>query len=248
MNVDRMFNKVVAGYATGVRGDLTIADFQKLDSVSAHVLLEFEPKLGRPSGNDIERYFSKVFEGQIVPVMSSCNVKPRAVSVVARLAQTTRPIEDAGKMVPVIANLMYLDSKLQDSWEVKDEEGKKVLSRVVKENIDQIIAARRNRMFVTKTPSVSLASLASVKDLLQAGDTVKAYRNGEIVEALLTEALKGGFKAQIGGKDTVLAKEAILDIQQQAAAKAPNESAKLQKYFEEAFGDKEYAKQLVKKA
>ena len=43
MNVGRMYEKVIAGYATGVRGDLSIADFQKLDAVSAHVLLEFEP-------------------------------------------------------------------------------------------------------------------------------------------------------------------------------------------------------------
>ena len=251
MNVGRMYDKVIAGYATGVRGDLSIADFQKLDAVSAHVLLEFEPKLGKPSGVDVERYFAKVFEGQIVPVMSSCSIKPQAISVIAQLAVSTRPIEDAenkSAMTPVMAGMMYLDNKLQDAWEVKEgQDGKKLLARVSKENIDQIIAARRNRMFVTDTPNISLASLAVAKDWLGKGDVVKAYRQGQVVQATIQETIRGGYKVSIDGKDTVLAKESVMDVMQMAADKAPNESAKLIKYFEEAFGSKEYAKQLVKK-
>jgi hypothetical protein len=253
MNFDRVYKKVVAAsFATGVRGDLDIADFQKLDAVSAHVLIEYEPKLGRPKGDDIERFFAKTFEGKIMPVMASCSIKPTSVSIVAKLNVPTREMseaQDKSKMTPVIAGMMYLDNALGDHWEVKDQDGKKVLAKIGKENIEQIIAARRNRMFVTETPSVSLASVAIAKEMIGAGDLVKAYFKGEVQPLEITASIKGGFKAKTKeGKEAVIAKEAVLDLQAQAAEKAPNESAKLQKYFEEAYGSKEYARQLVKKS
>ena len=250
MNIDRVYNRVVASFATGVRGDIVIADFQKLDSNSAHVLLEYTPKLGRPSGDDIERYFAKTFEGKIVPVMASCAIKPQSISIVAKMNVPVRAFEDAqdkSKMTPVIAGMMYLDNQLGDHWEVKEEEGKKILSKTSKENIDQIIATRRNRMFITKTPSVSLASLAEVKDFLGKGDIVKAYHKGHIIAAEITSSVKGGFKVKTeAGKEMTVAKEQILDLMKQQYEDMKDESAKLVKYFEEAYGSKQYANQLVK--
>ena len=253
MNFDRVYKKVVAAsFATGVRGDLDIADFQKLDAISAHVLLEYEPTMGRPKGDDIERFFAKTFEGKLVPLMASCAIKKNSVSIVAKLNVPTRELsesQDKTKMTPIIAGMMYLDNSLGDHWEVKEQDGKKLLAKTSKDNIEQIIAARRNRMFVTQTPSVSLASVATAKEWIGAGDKVKAYFKGGIQSLEITVAIKGGFKAKTAdGKEAVIAKEAVLDLQAQNAEKAPNEAAKLQKYFEEAFGDKNYAKLLVKKA
>jgi hypothetical protein len=253
MDFNRVYNKVVAAsFATGVRGDLDIADFQKLDSVSAHMLIEFEPKMGRPKGDDIERYFAKTFEGKIVPLMASCSVKKNVISIVAQMNVPTRDIEEASdksKMTPIIANMMYLDNKLQDHWEVKtQEDGKKILAKTCKDNIEQVIAARRNRMFVTETPSVSLASLAHAKDFLGAGDKVKAFFRGAIQPLEILATIKGGFKVKTeDGKEAVIAKEGVLDMMAQAAENAKNESAMLEKYFAEAYGDKGYAKLLVKK-
>lgn len=250
MNIDRVYNRVVASFATGIRGDLIIADFQKLDANSAHVLMEYTPKLGRPSGDDIERYFAKTFEGKIVPVMASCSIKPQAISIVAKLNVPVRPFEDSedkGKMTPIIAGMMYLDNQLGDHWEVKDEEGKKVLSKTSKENIDQIIASRRNRMFITKTPAVSLASLSEVKDFLGKGDMVKAFHKGSIIVAEISDKTKSGFKLKNeSGKEMAVAKEQILDLMKQQYEDMKDESAKLVKYFEEAYGDKSYAKELIK--
>ena len=253
MNFDRVYNKVVAAsFATGVRGDLDIADFQKLDTVSAHVLIEYEPKLGRPRGDDIERFFAKTFEGKLVPIMASCAIKSKAVSIVAQLNVPTRDMSEANdksKMTPIIAGMMYLDNALGDNWEVKEQDGKKILAKTSQDNIEQIIAARRNRMFVTQTPSVSLASVATAKEWVGAGDKVKAYFKGGIHSLEITASIKGGFKAKTSdGKEAVIAKEAVLDLQAQNAEKAPNEAAKIQKYFEEAYGDKNYARLLVKKA
>jgi hypothetical protein len=251
MNYDRLIKKVTANLATGVRGDLSIADFQKLDSVSAHVLLEYEPKHGKPTGNEIEHYFRKTFEGKILPVMASCAIKGRAISIVAKQDIPTRDFEDTkdkAKMTPVIVGNLYLDNELRDHWEVKDQDGKKILAKNSEDNIEQIIAMRRNRMFVTETPSVSLASVAAAKELLVPGDIVKSFYRGEIQALEITAAIKGGYKAKtLAGKEAVIAKEGVLDLQAQNAEKTPNESAKLAKYFEEAYGDKKYAQQLVKK-
>lgn len=247
MNIDRVYNRVMANYAQGVRGDITIADFQRLDGVSAHLLLEFEPHMGKPKGSDIERYLAKTFEGRILPVMASCRIKDHSVSIVAALSVPTRDMSEASKLTPVIAGLMYLDTELQEAWEVRDLDGKKVLAKTCKENVEQIIAARRNRMFVTRTPSVSLASVATVREFLGEGDTVQAWLNSEMQPVEIMASIKGGYKVKDAeGKERVIAKEAVLDIQKMAADKAPNETAKLIKYFEEAYGDKEYAKQLVK--
>ena len=250
MNIDRVYNRVVASFATGVRGDLVIADFQKLDNNSAHILMEYTNKLGRPSGDDIERYFAKTFEGKIVPIMASCSIKPQAVSIVAKLNVPVRDFEesqDKSKMTPVIAGMMYLDNQLGDHWEVKEEDGKKILSKTSKENIDQIIATRRNRMFITKTPSVSLASLADVKEMLGKGDIVKAYHKGNVIMAEITDRLKNGFKVKTeAGKEMAIAKEQVLDLMKQQYEDMKDESAKLVKYFQEAYGDKSYAQQLVK--
>ena len=251
MNFDRMINKVTANLATGVRGDLTIADFQKLDAVSAHLLLEFEPKHGKPTGNDIEHYFRKTFEGKIVPVMASCAIKGKAISIVAKRDVPTRDFEDTKdktKMTPIIMGNLYLDNELRDHWEVKEQDGKKILAKNSDDNIEQIIAMRRNRMFVTETPSVSLASVAAAKELLVPGDIVKAFYRGEIQSLEIVAAIKGGYKAKtLQGKDAVIAKEGVLDLQAQNADKTPNEAAKLAKYFEDAYGSKEYARQLTKK-
>jgi hypothetical protein len=249
MNIDRVYNKVVASFATGIRGDLSIADFQKLSETTAHVLLEFQPTMGKPKQDDIERYFAKTFEGKIIPVHSS--IKKNAISVVAELNSPKRDFaeaSDATKMVPVIAGLMYIDTEFQEPWEVKEEQGKKVLAKTSKENIEQIIAARRNRLFVTKTPSVSLASLAIAKENLGEGDVVKAWHKGQIVSFEIKANTEHGFKGCVSGsdKEVVLAKEAALDVMSLALEKAPNEAAKIAKYFEEAFGDKKYAKEMVK--
>lgn len=249
MNSDRVYKKIMASYATGVRGDLDIADFQKLDQISAHLLLEFEPSIGRPSADDIERYFAKTFEGRIQPVMSSASIKPTCVSIIAQLNIPTRPIEDSedkAKMTAVMAGMMYLDNQLGDVWQVKDQEGKKVLAKEAKENIDQIIAARRNRMFVTKSSSVSLASVATARELIPMGSKVKAWHQGKIQTVELVAAVSGGFKVKNAeGKESVCAKEGIIDLQEMADA-APNEDAKLAKYYGTAYGDKGYASKLVK--
>jgi len=150
-------------------------------------------------------------------------------------------------MTPVIAGMMYLDNQLGDHWEVKEEDGKKILSKTSKENIDQIIATRRNRMFITKTPSVSLASLADVKEMLGKGDIVKAYHKGNVIMAEITDRLKNGFKVKTeAGKEMAIAKEQVLDLMKQQYEDMKDESAKLVKYFQEAYGDKSYAQQLVK--
>lgn len=250
LNFERMYSKINASYATGIRGDLDIADFQKLDAVTAHLLLEFEPRIGKPKADDIERYFHKMFEGKVVPIMSSISVKPTCVSIIAQMNVPTRTIEEASdktKMTPVVAGMMYLDNQLGEVWQVKDgQDGKKVLARETKENIDQIIAARRNRMFVTKSSSVSLASVATAKELIEAGCTVKAWHQGSLQTLEVIAAVKGGFKVKNAqGKESVIAKEGIIDLQKMAD-EGPNEDAALMKYFSEAYGDKSYAKQLVK--
>lgn len=251
MNKDRAYQKIMAGFATGIRGDITIADFQGLkDGKSAHMLLEFNPQLGRPSGNDVESYFHKIFEGRIQPVMSSCAIKPKAISIIAQINQPTRPVEDGAnkeKMTPVIAGLMYLDNKLQDFWEVKDEDGKKILAKTVEENISQIIAARRSRMFTTTSSTVSLASVADSRTLFGKGDTILAFSRGEAKPFEITEVVQGGFKGKFEGadKEVVIAAEQAVDLQKIALDKAPNEAAALKKYYEEAYGDKKYGSQLV---
>lgn len=252
MNHEKVYNRIAASYATGIRGDLVIADFQKFDNATAHVLMEYAPNLGRPKGEDIERYFAKTFEGRIVPVMSSVTIKSKAISVVARLNVPTRPIEDGddkAKMFPIIAGLMYLDNNLGEHWEVKENEGKKLLAKVSKDNIDQIIAARRNRMFLTQSPSVSLASVATARECLGEKDIVKVFVGGdEMVAAEIMAKVKGGYKvkAQKSGKEMTVAAESVMDVMELAARAAPNEAAKLAKYYEEAYGDKKYAKELVK--
>jgi len=250
IDYNRLQTRISANLATGIRGDFDVADFQRLDEVTAHILLEFSPVMGRPRGDDIERYFAKTFESKIVPVMSSVSIKSNCVSVIAQVNVATRPIEDSedkSKMTPVVAGMMYLDNSLQDVWEVKDGDGQKVLAKSTKENIEQIIATRRNRMFVTKSSSLSLSSLATAKEMLTAGCVVKVWHQGKLMPMEITAAIKGGFKGKVeGDHEIVVAKENVLDLQKMAD-EGPNESAMLVKYFTDAYGDKNYAKLLIKK-
>lgn len=252
MNQERAYNKIMASFATGIRGDLAIADFQGLnDGQSAHLLLEFNSSLGRPTGNEIESYFQKVFEGRVQPIMSSCSIKPNAISIVAQIPRAVRPVEDSTdktKMTPVIAGLMYLDNKLQDYWEVKEEDGKKVLAKTSEENIEQIIAARKNRMFVTQGSKISLASVVESRKLFAKGDKILAFDKVDAKPFEITEIVQGGFKGKFVGteKEVVISADKALDLQAMALDKAPNEAAKLKKYYEEAYGDKKYGSDLVK--
>ncbi len=248
---DSFYKKIEASFATGFRGDFSIDDFQKLDDHAVHILLAYNEKIGMPTGNDIETYFGRVFEGKVTPLMASCSIKPKTVSIVAQLSVPTRPYDDAlnkDKMTPVIAQLMYLDNKLKDYWEVRTDGDKKVLAKSVSDDIEQIVAARRNRMFITQTPSVSLASVHSYTTTLDKGDVVLAYNNGDAGSFEITARVQGGYRGKFEGqeKEILLASEKVLDLQQIGADKIPDETSKLVKYFEEAYGDKKYAKLLAK--
>lgn len=251
MNYERMHQRVSASLASGPRTDFSIADFRKVDGDAAHILMEYSPTLGKPSGLDVERYIGKTFDGRITASLETCRIKKNCISVVAKINTPTRAFEDSldkTKMTPIVAGMQYLDNALHDTWTVKERDGQKVLCQTAEDNIEQLIATRRNRMFVTKSPNVTFASLDVALACLIKDDVITAYHDGKVGSYTIESQTEVGFRTKdAAGKSVALAADEVLDVNHFAEREA-SEKGKLQKYFEEAYGDKNYAKELTEGA
>lgn len=251
MKLDRVVSKIANNYAAGHRGDLSIADFQKVNSTTAKLLVEFDPRFGKPTGSDIEGYFTKHFSGEIKPVMASCIIKPNTVSVMAKMEIDTKDLEsvksDKKGFTPIIANLVYLDNALGDTWEVREEGGKKVLAKQGTEDIMKIIAERKNRMFMEKSPKTSFSALTMAHACLLPTDVVRVFANEELKEMEITDMDEDNIIGKIDGVEAKIQPEMVMDlVKASTEVRAASEAAYLMQYYSEAYGSKEYAKELVK--
>lgn len=257
MNNQRIVASLEQKLAQGVghRVDLQLADARKVNKTTAHFMIAFAETA--PTSDEISEFFVRQFNAKITPYISTAKVyeKEKVVTVVASLLNVTRELKDVEKkgMATVIKGSVYLDVPLQEVWEVQERQGQKVLVRKVKDDIMAIVQARRNAMMDSNFGHKTFAALAQGSNLLkylallEKGDHVKAYIDEKIVDAEVLAVNDQEVKIKYAGGLATVPRQAVVEISQRSAEKEKASQQLVEEYFSKAYGDPDYAKQLVRK-
>ncbi len=233
----------------GHRADIYLGDYRTINQTTAQTLIGYDDRFGIPTGNDISEFMVKAFKGQIVPQMATAKVHAdiEAVSVVAEIYRPTRRLEENATMVAV-ANTLYVDSDMGETWEVLGDDDTKYLARVMKDDIGAILQERRNRMTSKFSGKVCLANALSAGiNQVESGALVRFYWNGSVMQGEVTQVQENGVKinAEDGGTFTV-AREAVVEILRFSDKMESNLKEKLSDYFTEAYGFEDYGQQIAR--
>jgi hypothetical protein len=166
-----------------------------------------------------------------------------------------RDYADYKKMTPVITGAVYLDVPLQETWEVKDREGSKVLVRKVKDDIMSMVQARKSAMMDSTSDrhktfanlAVTASNLLRYLAIIEKGDVVKVYHEGMILEdAKVTNVSENEVKVKKGDKMYTVPRQAVIEVTERVKGEnkpltAGDDHEKVVEYFEQAYGDPEYS-------
>jgi flagellar hook-associated protein FlgK len=245
---DRMMQKLdmKMSATVGHRGDMHIGDFKVVDQNGGHLLIGYEKSLGPVGSNDVIAFVNKTFDGKLVPIMETAKQyrAEGAVAVMLHKTTPTRKIEDKDQML-CIANTMFLDQALGDTWEVKAQpDGTKYLARLSKDNIGDIVSERRRRMSVQASTVTFGTALSAGVPNLNKGDTVKFYDGGKLFEGKVTGVGADVKISSSAGSFTVMP-EAVVEILQVSPETTETIKSYLGQYFADAYGFEDYAKELT---
>lgn len=246
---NRMLNRLAAKMdkVVGHRGDLHIADFQRIDADGGKLLLGYERTIGPVGANDVVAFVTRCFDGQLQPLMESARQYKAegAVSLIVKRTVPTRKIEDHGSML-AISNTHFLDQQLGDTWEVKaQEDGTKYLARVSRDDIGAIVSERRRRMAVQASAVTFGNTLSAGVPNLSRGDEVRFYEGGRMLDGKVTRVGAADVSIASGGTSYTVAHEAVAEILQASPQTQENVRSYLQDYFADAYGFEKYAAEMT---
>jgi hypothetical protein len=244
--LDRLKGKM--NERVGHRGDLYLADWQQISKTAANVLIGYVRELGKPSSDDLHKFIIKNFDAKLVPQMRSARVYDNqgAITMVMEIYRPTRKESDTGAMIR-LADTMFQDD-MGTVWEAKShDDGTRYLARIQSDNIDELLAERKNRMQI-KSAGVTFSRLRTAgRTSLNVGDRIKLYYEGRIKEGVV-KALQGEMVTcecpDLGQLD--INKDAVIEVTQKSPAAEAKEDEYLKQYYTKAYGFPDYAEQLVK--
>lgn len=233
--VDRMLGEA------GVRPDLAVVDWKRLDRDTATVVLQYSPVVGPPSKEEVFAYFERAFGDQrVFPVLETARHYAEAgvYTMVVRRAVPRRPYDDTLTMRKVTAST-FLDVELGTVWKVEEgEKGNKYLARVMEDDIDEVLAREVQKI---KAPI-----RATVRDIYAAvavnvGDKVKFYADGKDLNGEVTKVDEVTGTVTIKGEDGKsydVAKEAVYYIVELGPKTKQDINNKLSDYYGTLWGEK----------
>lgn len=256
MNSNRMVASLESKLSSDVghRVDLQLADTRRVNKTTAHFMLEYNGKV--PTSDEIAEFFVRQYNAKVHPFISTARLyrDQKVVTVMAQILNITREVGDIQKreMREVISGAVYLDVPLQETWEVQERNGQKVLVRKVKDDIMAIVQARKQSMMVshssrTTFASVSKASLIDYLGMIEKGDKVRALVDNKIVDADVLAASDSEIKIKYSGGTASVPREAVVEVVAKDPAKKAKNAEMVEKYFADAYGDEKYAKSLLSK-
>ena len=240
----------------GHRGDLWIADKARAGRNAARLLIGYSEVSGAPSVGDIEAFVHRTFDGRLRVQASTQRLHEEsgAVELIAAMWSPKRSYGDRRQMVQLSPGV-YADHNTRtgevsrDSiWHVvRDADGQPHMQRQSADDIDGILAERKQRL-TNDSRGLSFASLPRTAGVLQltVGDTVRFYADDQTLVGQVV-GQQGGENWRIRaatGLHTV-PKAAVVDVVQKGQTREAADEQKLVDYYSKAFGDREYAEQLV---
>lgn len=225
------------------RTDLYLADWKRLNKTSAHVLFGYNKACGLLKSQDLIKYALASFNGKLELDEKTFKIYPEgAVSCLATIKREAKAMDSKG--MRCVAETMYIDEKLKDIWEVQSNEEGKFLARVEKEDISNILAERKKRMF-TKA-DINFKVIASGTYGAEVGDCVEFYFGGKSHKGLIKSLEDSQYKIKSdAGQEFCVDKEAILKIVEVNKKTKEEIKKELQGYYSKLYGN-ELGKEIVK--
>ena len=237
----------------GHRGDLYLADYRMAGPEMATLSISFGRGLSAPSPEEIQAYITQTLSGKLMPVMASARMHQNARCITVNVVKhrVSERIEALNRMAFIGGN-RYVDAGTGSTWEVEENDGVQALYRVSKEDMETILRQR-----------YSLAPMAqkqaSLTDILGSGNAMvipgaqASFWNStgeQSVGKIMAEANEGGFCPVLvtGTSAPIQVHQNMLIETMTTADLDESTKAKLQRYWEEALGDVEYARKLVREA
>lgn len=240
--------------SVGYRADLAVTDVRKLNKTAAHFVVSYNST--PPTAEELTDFFIRHYNAKLTPNLTTARIyKGRnLVTVVASLLKVTRELDDSRRMTPVIEGAVYLDVPLQETWEVQERNGTKVLVRKVKDDVMAIVQARRSAMMDDSPGGKTFANLATGSNLvkylglLDKGDKVKVYldENDKVVDAEVMAVSDSEVKIKVGNQSKKVPRSSIIEVTQKSKEKEAAREKLAVDYYTDAYGDPKYAKDLVK--
>ena len=248
-----MEQKITA--SVGHRADLLFSDARRINKNTANFMLAYSADKP-PTSNDIGDFFARKFDFKLTPFLSTARVyeREKVVTIVAQILSITREIEDIKRrgMVPVILGAVYLDVPLEETWQVENREGRKVLVRKVKDDIMALVQARKKSMLdaTTQKTFASIArgdTLLKFLALLEKGDQVRVLMDDKIVDAEVVAVTDSEVKVKTKSGLSTLPRQSVVDVIGRSPEKEAERLKQNENYYTDAYGDPDYAKQLSSK-
>lgn len=236
---------VVAADGLPKRSDMYVADVQAIDNTKCKVLVAYKATEAAPTLAQLEDFFDRTFSNRVVAQTSSAQVHADtgAISVLATLNVPTRAYSDINDLVRISSNT-FMDEKTQNLWQVVDTGSVKYLSRQGKEDISEIVEARRAK---NVSRAASFSQVKTAAPIALAGDQVKFMSAQNVIlmgEVSSISDVKAVIKAN--GASHSVDRHSILQIVERGGSNLKSHKMDLNDYFTKAFGDAGFAKELTK--
>jgi hypothetical protein len=232
----------------GYRSDLHIGDFQRIDESNAKLQINYDPSLGEALSPDVTAFVLRTFEGALVPQMETAEQHGDAacVTLVVSKHMTKRPIEDIEKLTPIVADVMYIDQKLNDTWRVESlEDGTKYLMRQDEEDITAIVEERRRRMSAGIAQASYVNKLTASGGNIGVGDIIEFYAEGQTHKGMVVSVPGDRVKVRTQAGVSDISSEAVLRLLEKSKITQSATDEELRQYFRDAYGFEDYAEDLV---
>lgn len=246
--INRIANtyKETQASVVGYRGDLHLADYRPITSVTAQILVGYDPSLGAPSTADIKRFTNKLSSNVSAMIKTATlHVKEAAVAIVIFKQADARKFDDRDSMHEMIPDTQYVDMRTAEVWNVEEVEGKKVLVRKAEDDIEAILKGRKQKV---KTASVSFSTIrtAGLRHM-NAGDLVEFIHKDDIRKGVVHKIIRNASGDRVlverEGEMHDVPIEAVTNVTI-SAENVEQERDELYEYYRKVYGD-EYAKKLV---
>lgn len=230
----------------GYRGDMYFADALPLNRAEAKVMIGYDRNLGRPSLSQIGSYVTAKFQGEVDPKLASVRYHEtglqHAVTVAACLVSKRLPLEHKESM-SALSSTMFLDTELQESWQIKADGGSEYLECLRDEDISGILKAARGKHVISA--SCNFANIATGSVEYNTGDTVEFIGDGILRVGVVKS--KGDRKATISSDDQsfMVDEQAVIKVVELSPKSAEAQRRTEYEFYKKVYGDK-YARDLVK--
>jgi hypothetical protein len=248
------FEKKIAARTASTRSgrfDLRLSDYEVLSGKrEARVLVAYAQELGVPKLQQLDEWVTSSFGGRLVLELETPRIyaDARAVVALVRTNEVLRPEVHKSRMIVASPN-RYMDHD-KSIWEVrKNDTGDRFLVRVADDDMDEILRVRQeNERTASLHHRLRLADVreASGNPEVEVGDRISYMFRGILQKGEVTHVSDDQVHVKVAANDTrKVSKENVVDIFEKSPEAKKDQTSFLVKFFTEAYGDPDFAKQLV---